>query len=343
MNKTFIDLVQKKKTDRTPIWLMRQAGRYLPEYRKVRSEFENFMDFCFCPEAAAEVTIQPLKRFDLDAAIIFSDILVVPKAMGVDVKFIEKQGPVLNIKDITKIKEPNIEYFNKVGEAIALVKEEINKNHPTKTLIGFCGAPWTVAAYIIQGSGSRDYELARKFAYEREKEFKTLIDNITKASIKYLEIQIKNGAEVVKIFDSHAGVLNEKEFKKWVEQPNKKIVSSIHSKFPKIPVICFPRGAGTKYSSFTKEVGSKIIAIDQTVQISWAKKNLQGIIQGNLDNILLTADEKSVVTGVKNLIKEFGTTKYIFNLGHGLLPTTKIRNVELLIETIRKHEGRKNN
>lgn len=339
MNKPFIDLIQKKSQTRTPIWLMRQAGRYLPEYRKVRSEFDNFLDFCFCPEAAAEVTMQPLHRFDLDAAIIFSDILVVPKAMGVDVRFIEKQGPVLNIKDVTKIKQPDLKYFKKIGETISLVKNELKKNYPTKALIGFCGAPWTVAAYIIQGSGSRDYELARKFAYEREKDFQKLINKITQASIKYLEIQIKSGAEVVKIFDSHAGVLNEKEFKKWVEQPNKKIVSSIHSKFPNIPIICFPRGAGTKYSSFSKTVGSEVVAIDHTLPISWAKKNIKGIIQGNLDNILLTADEKSLVNGVKQIIKDFGSTKYIFNLGHGILPTTKIKNIELLIKTIRKHEG----
>jgi uroporphyrinogen decarboxylase len=345
MNKPLLRILRKEPSEIVPIWFMRQAGRYLPEYREVRKKFSNFLDFCQNSEAAAEVTIQPLKRFDLNAAILFSDILVIPFAMGMKVEFEEKRGPVLgrieSPTDINKYQEINIKVFENITKTVSILSNELNKDFNKTALIGFAGSPWTIAAYMIEGSGSKDFAMARNFAYLHEKDFQKLIDNITQATIKYLEMQIEAGAEV-KLFDSWAGVLAEKEFKKWVVKPTELIVSYLNRKFPKIPIIGFPRKAGVMYKDYVHHTGVDAVALDQTIPIEWANTNLPNVaIQGNLDNILLLGDEDIVKKQTGNFVKEIDRSRTIVNLGHGILPETKIDNVKAVIDTIREYGSQK--
>jgi len=342
MSKPLLKILNKQPTDRLPIWFMRQAGRYLPEYREVRKKFPNFLEFCQNPDAATEVTIQPLRRFDLDAAILFSDILVVPYALGMDVQFKKNEGPVLdNIKspsDIKKLKEPNIKIFENIAKSVSQIKSELDRDFKQTALIGFAGSPWTVAAYMFEGKGSKDFNEAKKFAYLYEEEFSHVIDLVTDATIKYLELQIMAGAEVIKLFDSWSGMLAEKEFKKWVGNPTKKIVRSINQKFPNIPIIGFPRKAGVMYKYYAEFTGVNAVAFDQYTPISWGYENLKDkVIQGNIDNVLMMADKSRVEREVQEFLKEIDYKRTIVNLGHGLLPESKIENVQTVIETIRKN------
>lgn len=336
MTKPLLNVLNKKTSNKLPIWLMRQAGRYLPEYMKVRKNFSDFIEFCLTPEAACEVTLQPLKRFDLDAAIIFSDILIVPHAMGVKVTFEKGHGPKLeNYKKISELKEVDERVFETIGKSLNLVSNELGKD---KTLIGFCGSPWTIAAYVIQGGGSRDFDKARKFAIENEQEFVELINKIVEATCIYLDYQIKNGAEVIKLFDSWAGVLPLEELRKWVIDPNSKIANYLRENHPEIKIIGFPRKVGVNSIEFIKKVDVDCIAVDQFTPIDWAVKNLnQKVIQGNLDNYLLLGEKERVKKEVQNILKTTKSSNFVFNLGHGIMPESKIENIETLIKTIREN------
>jgi len=333
-----------QKTDKVPIWFMRQAGRYLPEYLKLRSNFANFIDFCLTPDAASEATLQPLRRFDIDAAIVFADILLIPHALGIKVNFVENIGPIINFlpneENINSLGKINYEAFKNIQSTLKLVRKEIDSTYKTKTLIGFCGAPWTVAAYVIEGKTSKDFLEVRKFAIKNEGLFQILIDKTTEATIEYLDFQIKGGAEVVKIFDSWSGVLPNDQFKKWVIKPTKKIVTAIKKLHPNVPIIAFPRKSGLFYQEFANEIDSEVIALDQYTDILWAIEKMPGkVLQGNLDNLTLAYDSKGVEKQTKKILNDFNNTPFIFNLGHGIIPDTPIENVERLIKVIRDHES----
>ena len=256
MNKLTKTLLKKEKFLNPPTWIMRQAGRYLPEYREIRSNAKNFLELCYTPKLASEVTLQPISRFDFDAAIIFSDILVIPDALGVKVEFVKNEGPKLKKistdSDLKNLRTQNIKsHLKPVFEAIAQVKSKLDSS---KALIGFSGSPWTLACYMIEGGGSKNFELTRKTAIHDEKFFGRLIEILTESVITYLSHQIIAGADVVKLFDSWAGVLPPSQLRKWVIEPTKKIVSEIKKLHPEIPVICFPRGIGMTYKEFAKIV-----------------------------------------------------------------------------------------
>ena len=339
MNKKILEALSGKVFDAPPIWLMRQAGRYLPEYKQIRKNAGSFLDMCYNPELAAEVTLQPIRRFGFDAAIIFSDILVVPHALGVGLSFEEGTGPVLEKIDsrekIENLKRENIESKLKpVFEAIKIVRKSL----PEETaLIGFAGAPWTVATYMIEGRGSKDFSGVKKFAFSNSEDFNTLISLLTDVTIDYLIMQIEAGAEIIKIFDSWAGVLAENEFDNWVIKPIKKIIEQLKKKYPQVPVIAFPKGAGISYEKFIRETNPDAIAVDYTVPVKWIKDNLQKkkTVQGNLDPSILVGDKKRLVEEIKKIKEELCGGPFIFNLGHGILPYTPIENVEILIKTVR--------
>lgn len=332
-------LLEKEKFSNPPVWIMRQAGRYLPEYLEVRKDVKNFLDLCYNPKLASEVTLQPIRRFDFDAAIIFSDILVIPDALGVKVEFVKNEGPQLGKFELKNLKIDNIEkHLSPVFEALALTKSKLSKD---KTLIGFSGSPWTLACYMMEGGGSKNFEITRQSAIADEEFFLQLIEILTQSVIEYLSLQIKAGADAVKLFDSWAGVLPPAQLQKWVIDPTKKIVAAIKKNHPEIPVICFPRGVGVNYEKFALDVAPHGLALDQTIEKKWAKKNLQQnlgqVVQGNLDNFLLAFGSKSEIEKeVKEILEVFSDHPFIFNLGHGILPQTPIENVELLLKIIRK-------
>ena len=325
-----------------PIWVMRQAGRYLPEYRKLRAKAGDFLSLCYNSELAAEVTLQPIERFKFDAAIIFADILLIPQALGSELSFLEGDGPRLsrisNKNDILKLKPANSihEHLAPIYNTVSLVAEQLS---PKVALIGFAGAPWTVATYMIAGKGTKDQGPAHKFLKEDKDSFETLINLLTEATILYLSKQIDAGAEVIKIFDSWAGSLKEEDFVNYAIAPVKKIITALNKLHPEVPIIAFPRGAGLKYIDFANNTGANCIAIDQSVDPEWAAKNLQidSCIQGNLD-------PKHMVTGGKALLEEttkildcFSNGPHIFNLGHGITPDGKPENLQLMIDKIRSN------
>lgn len=323
-----------------PIWLMRQAGRYLPEYLKLRENFPSFIDFCLNLEAASEATMQPLRRFDLDAAIIFSDILILPHSFGLNVVFHKEHGPTMqNIKNIDNITVEN-GILEKVFGIISKTKMLMKKEFPEKSLIGFAGAPWTVACYMIEGRSSKDFSSVRKFCYSHPKEFQEIIDFLTEETSKYLIGQIKAGVDVIKIFDSWAGLVTPCLYDKYVINPTKKIVSEIRKFDQSIPIIGFPKGSGLLYKRYAEKTGVDCVAADHNLELSWIKENLQDkvIIQGNLDNAVLFSDEYTIKSHIEMILESFSDKPFVFNLGHGILPETPIKNVNLLIETVRSYK-----
>lgn len=340
MDKSLLSALKKSNQAVPPVWLMRQAGRYLPEYNAVRKNAGSFLDLCYTPELASEVTLQPIRRFDFDASIIFSDILVIPHALGMRLDYVNGEGPKLQkIETADDVKTLTIDgavkKLSPVMEALKLVKKELPE---TTTLIGFAGAPWTVAAYMIEGSGSKDFATARGFAYQEAKAFKEILEILVEVTSEYLIEQVNNGAEVVQIFDSWAGMVPGECFKHWVLEPTKKIVSNVKKKHPNLPVIGFPKGAGIQYENFVKETGIDGVSIDYSVPLKWAAETLQKhvCIQGNLDPALLAnGDEKIIRAEVKKIKELLGNGPHIFNLGHGILPHTPIKNVEILLDAVR--------
>ena len=322
-----------------PIWLMRQAGRYLPEYRKLRQRVPNFLELCLTPELAAEATLQPLRRYALDAAILFSDILVVPHALGQSVRFKEGEGPLL-----APIRTPDeAERLSLVGFAERLAPvfqtvERVASLVPAESaLIGFAGAPWTVATYMVEGGASRDFAKVKAWAIGDAKGFGALIDLLVEATVRYLEGQVAAGAEALQLFDSWAGVLDEMSFRRWVIEPTRRIVAALREHHPGLSVIGFPRGAGLMYRSYFLETGVTALGLDTTVPPGVARKTLQSIgpVQGNLDPLLLVAGGDAMAAAAAAILDAFAGGPFIFNLGHGIVPETPPEHVARLIELVR--------
>lgn len=333
-----IEVLKGHTFDVPPIWLMRQAGRYLPEYRKTREKAGGFLNLCYTPELAIEVTLQPIRRFGFDASILFSDILVIPDALGRKVEFKEGEGPVLEpieVSDIKNLKKDNIlDHLAPVLKTVSGLRAELPEE---TTLIGFCGAPWTVATYMIAGRGTPDQAPARLFAYQEEDAFQTLIDTLVDASAEYLIAQIEAGADTVQIFDSWAGILGGDQFKRWCLEPVQKIVSKIHKVHPDVPVIAFPKGAGSQFNGYREATGIQGLGLDWSVPLEQAKALQKGgAIQGMLDPLRVIAGGKALDDGVDAIIEGLGDGPLIFNLGHGITPQAPITHVEQLIERVRK-------
>ncbi len=324
-----------------PIWLMRQAGRYLPEYRAIREKTVSFLDLCFNPELACEVTLQPIHRFGFDAAILFSDILVVPYALGQHVTFETGEGPRLDaLKEPSAIERlrPEIDHAKlaPVYETVARVKAELP---PAVALLGFCGAPWTVATYMIAGCGTVDQLPARLFAYRHPEAFVKLIDLLVETSTSYLVRQFAAGVDAVQIFDTWAGVLPAGEFRKWCIEPVARIVAGVREQFPTARIIGFPRGAGTELSRYLEAVPVDAVGLDWMTELNFARDCIQPLrtIQGNLDPLALLAGGAALDCATDAILETFGRRPFIFNLGHGILPDTPIAHVERLIARVRGH------
>ncbi|HJD55776.1 MAG TPA: uroporphyrinogen decarboxylase [Rickettsia endosymbiont of Pyrocoelia pectoralis] len=327
-----------KKSDKAiPIWLMRQAGRYLPEYMDIRKTVKDFLELCYDVDKAFEVTLQPIRRYGFDAAIVFSDILVLPHALGWKVEFKENIGPVLqqfkSKEDFKYLKNNSNDNLEKVYEII----KKVRKNLPDSTsLIGFAGSPWTVMTYMLEGKGKQDFKISKKFIYEDKLLAKDLLEFITNETSNHLINQIKAGADVVKIFDSWSGVLAEEEFTKFVIEPTKKIISKVKEACPQIPIITFPKGAGLLYEKFIEQVPTDVLAVDQLVPLEkmqeWSDKV---IVQGNLDPIVLLTNKKIIEEKTNNILSALKGKNFVFNLGHGILPETPPENVKFLVKCVK--------
>lgn len=330
-----------KKTEgkKVPIWFMRQAGRFLPEYREIRKNHRNFFDMCFNSEVACEITLMPIKRFDLDGVIMFSDILVLPKIMGIDVSFQEGVGPIINFDPIFFVK--NYSYikndFAITSKVLFLIKTNIDKN---KTLIGFAGGVFTTLAYLLEGGKSYNFTKTKKFINEQKELFRKMIDILTKNTIDYLEKQIESGADVVKIFESHCSFLSHKDFLDFVIKPSIAIVSYIKNKYPDIPIIGFPMGSGVKYLNYMNDVKPDCLAIDYTVPLDWIEDNISKhtCVQGNLDPFLLAYDIKEAQNSTISILDKLSSERFIFNTGHGVLPDTPVDNVLKIIDVVRGYD-----
>ncbi len=328
---------------RPPIWLMRQAGRYLPEYRATRAEAGGFLDLCYSPDFATEVTLQPLRRYGFDAAILFSDILVIPDALGRDVAFRQGEGPVLTPmrpEDVEGLQVDNVRrHLAPVLKTVASLRTAMptDLGHDDTALIGFCGAPWTVSTYMIEGGGSKDYALTKEWAYGKPEVYGRLIDALVDASADYLIAQVDAGAEALQIFDSWAGVLPEEEFRRWVITPIRRIVEKIKAVYPDVPVIGFPRGAGPLYPEFARESGCDAVSLDTTVPLAWAAEAVQPIkpVQGNLDPIHVVVGGAALDAAVDRILETLGGGPLVFNLGHGIIPRTPPENVARLVDRVK--------
>ena len=336
--KKILQVLKGKTVNPPPIWLMRQAGRHLPEYQKLRKNSPDFLSFCYSPELAVEATLQPIRRYDLDAAILFSDIMVIPDALGQSVSFTTGIGPKLvpieTLKDIENLSVINLKNFlNPIFKTISRLVTELPDN---TTLIGFAGAPWTVATYMVEGGSSRDFKKIRNWAYKAPEELQLLIDILIDATSSYLIWQADQGSEAIQIFDTWAGVLPPHQFEKWVTTPFRKIVSFVRKKHPQLPIIGFPRGAGLQYATFAAETGVDAVSLDSTISLKWAEKNIQPhcVVQGNLDNISLLAGGRQLEEDVALILDCLGNGPFIFNLGHGILPETPVQHVEHLINLV---------
>jgi uroporphyrinogen decarboxylase len=326
-----------------PIWLMRQAGRYLPEYRAIRDKTKNFLDLCFNPQLAAEVTLQPIHRFGFDAAILFSDILVVPHALGRHVRF-EDDGPRLDpLNEPSAVhrlrREVDDAVLGPVYETVVRVKKELPES---VTLLGFCGAPWTVATYMIAGAGTPDQLPARQFAYRHGEAFAELIEVLVEASASYLVKQLAAGADAVQIFDTWAGVLPPDEFRKWCIEPCARIVAAVRNSIPGAKIIGFPRGAGTKLTQYLAAVPVDAVGLDWMIELGFARDRIQRQrpVQGNLDPLVLLTGGAALDRAIDRILEAFAEGPFIFNLGHGVLPETPVAHVERLVARVRGVAGR---
>lgn len=330
----------RTKKDKTPIWIMRQAGRYLPEYLNVRKSVSDFLEFCYDKTKVVEVTLQPIRRFGFDAAIIFSDILVLPHALGWGVRFEENIGPILqqfkSNNDFADLKE-NPSKLEEIYHAIKIVREKLDKD---TFLIGFAGSPWTVASYMLEGRGKQDFSVSKKFVYENWDLTKKLIDFITEKTILHLAAQAEAGVDVLQLFDSWAGVLSGREYEELVIKPTIKIVTNLKKLFPEILITGFPRASGFMYEKYIKNTKIDIIGVDQFVPIEQMKKwREKVIVQGNLDPVILLTDKKSIAAKADHILENLAGKNFIFNLGHGILPSTPIENVEFLVNHVRQYKS----
>ncbi|NBS19885.1 MAG: uroporphyrinogen decarboxylase [Flavobacteriia bacterium] len=339
MGKLFLDRLKGHTGMETPIWLMRQAGRYLPEYRNIRQSLNGFTDLCYTPQHATEVTLQPLRRYHFDAAILFSDILVIPHALGQDLTFKEKQGPVLGPLHPEGLQEKfKRDAFRRHLDPVKKTIESLKKNLPPETaLIGFCGAPWTVSTYMLEGGSSKNFLKTKQACYGNTRLFKALIDRLVEASSDYLCLQAEAGAEALQIFDTWSGVLPEKEFRKWCIEPCQRIIENVRRKHPDIPIICFPKGAGFLYEDFVRQTGCTAISLDASVPLDWARRVLQPLVpvQGNLDPCALVVGGDFLDASVDTILENLAGGPFIFNLGHGILPETPPEHVDRLVKRVR--------
>ena len=337
-NKILLSVLGGQRVDPVPVWMMRQAGRYLPEYRQLRTEKGSFLDLVYDSEAAAEVTLQPLKRFpELDAAILFSDILIVPFAIGQNLSFVAGEGPRLTPpladSDLDSL-NPFLARLDPIYDTVRNVKAALD---PAKTLIGFAGAPWTVATYMVAGQGSRDQSETRRLAYSDPKRFQSIVGRIEEISLDYLSAQIESGAEAVQIFDSWAGSLAPGEFERWVIGPTARIVAALRERHPDVRIIGFPKGAGGKLAAYARETGVDAVGLDETVDPVWANAELpEGLpVQGNLDPLALLAGGERMTAAVSTILDAFAPRPHIFNLGHGILQDTPIAHVEQMLAAVK--------
>ena len=321
-----------------PIWMMRQAGRYLPEYRETRKRAGSFLDLCYKPELAVEVTLQPIRRFGFDAAILFSDILVVPHALGRDLRFEEGRGPLL-----TPILPEEVEALDtqKFHVNLAPVYETVGRLRAEPpgetTLLGFCGAPWTVATYMIAGHGTPDQAPARLFGYRHPEIFAKLLETLSDVSATYLIRQIEAGADAVQIFDSWSGVLDDACFEAYCVTPVRRIVAAVRARYPATPIIGFPKGAGSLYRDYRKKTGVSALGLDWTVPMEQARAlQSEGAVQGNLDPLRLVAGGRALDEGVDRILEQLGSGPLVFNLGHGITPEAPIENVERMLKRVRE-------
>lgn len=320
-----------------PAWMMRQAGRYLPEYRASRKEAGSFLDLCYSPDFAVEVTLQPIRRFGFDAAILFSDILVVPHVLGRDLRFEEGRGPLMTPITPNEIAALNIkgaeEKLAPVYEAVNRLRNELPDE---TTLLGFCGAPWTVATYMIAGHGTPDQAPARLFAYQHPELFEKLLNDLADISAAYLIKQLDSGADALQIFDSWSGVLDENCFNRFCIKPVARIVTKVRSVYPDARIIGFPKGAGLLYKNYREKTGVNMLGLDWTVPFSFAKQlQAQGAVQGNLDPLRVVAGGKALDEGVDAILEALGKGPLVFNLGHGITPQAPIEHVQQMLDRIR--------
>ena len=323
-----------------PIWMMRQAGRYLPEYRATRAQAGDFLKLCYTPDLAAEVTLQPIRRFGFDAAILFADILLIPQALGADLWFETGEGPRLSkigsMADVQALKPATAVHdtLAPIYETLRIVARELPRD---TTLIGFAGAPWTVATYMIAGRGTPDQGPAHAMKAAERAAFVALIDRITDATIEYLSAQVQAGAEVVKLFDSWAGSLKGPDFTDFAVKPTARIIAALKARHPALPVIAFPREAAAGYVGFAAATGADCVAIDNSVSADWAAANVQpgGPVQGNLDPAHMVTGGQALVDATRHVVRAFSKGPHIFNLGHGITPDANSDNVALMVETVR--------
>jgi len=339
VTKPLLRVLSGERSPIPPVWLMRQAGRYLPEYRAIRSKTESFLDLCFNPQLAAEVTLQPIRRFGFDAAILFSDILVVPHALGQRVSFEEGNGPKLDAIDSPSAlhrlrREIDHAKLVPVYETIGRVKQELPSGI---ALLGFCGAPWTVATYMIAGGGSVDQSPARQFAYRYPDAFAELIETLIASSASYLIRQFEAGVDAVQVFDTWAGVLPPDEFRKWCIEPCARIVAAVRRSVPDAKIIGFPRGAGTKLVPYVESVPVNAVGLDWMIELGFAREQVQSArpVQGNLDPLALLAGGAALDRSIDAILEAFAAGPFIFNLGHGVLPETPLAHVQRMIARVR--------
>ncbi len=338
-NKTFLKALAGETRTPPPIWLMRQAGRYLPEYRATRAKARSFLDFCLTPELAVEATLQPIKRFGFDAAILFSDIMIVPHALGQKVWFEEGRGPCLepvrSVQDTTRL---SLEKFQDMAAPVYEIARGIKAElDPQTAFIGFAGAPWTVACYMVEGSGSRDYAKVKGWAYGDPEGFQGLIDLVTDATVVYLEAQVAAGAEALQLFDSWAGALPAAEMRRWCLGPAQRIIRRLKDKHPDVPVILFPRGAGLVYRDIALESGADAVSLDSTLPLPWARDELQSrvVVQGNLDPIYLVAGGEALKRAAREVLEALAGGPFVFNLGSGIVPDARPEYVAQLVDLVR--------
>jgi uroporphyrinogen decarboxylase len=339
--KPLLTVLSGGKTDTLPIWLMRQAGRYLPEYRELRARKGGFLELVYDADAAAEVTLQPIRRFGFDGAILFSDILIVPHALGQDLRFEAGEGPRLSPPLVDAALEA-LQAVPERLEAIYRTVENVKAALPSETaFLGFAGSPWTVATYMVAGQGSKEQAEARRFAYRDPQAFAAIIDAVAAMTVDYLSGQVAAGVEAVQLFDSWSGSLSPAQFERWVIAPNAQIVSAFKARHPEVPVIGFPKGAGGKLPAYARETGVDALGLDETVSPEWAAAELPKHlpVQGNLDPLALIAGGEALESAVARIISAFEDRPHVFNLGHGILPDTPIAHVEHLLRLVRRSPG----
>ena len=336
-----LDTLNGKRADKVPLWLMRQAGRYLPEYRALREEKGGFLAMAYDSEAACEITLQPIDRFGFDGAILFSDILIVPHAMGQHLEFMAGEGPRLSPPLVDAALEglsADHSRYDPIYETVRLCRKRLGEG---VTMLGFAGSPWTVATYMVAGEGSRDQHEARAMAYRDPGKLQAIVDAIVGETVEYLSGQIEAGAEAVQLFDSWAGSLAPDEFERWVIAPNAAIVAALKERHPDTPVIGFPKGSGEKLPAYARETGVKAVGVDETLDPLWVARELPAgmAVQGNLDPLLLLSGSPALEQRIIAILEAFSDRPHVFNLGHGIDRRTPIEHVERLIATVRVWQG----